>query len=225
MKKDFSNLKKEIRNLKDKKKILSVIIYGSAISNKKKVNDLDGIIVVKEVNSSLLPFFNLLNTKYEKLDFNIYTYEELIKKISFYTREFKLEYLAKGNCIYGENLLKKEFSKISKFEYRHSLLIRTIEHLQMVRHKFFTSKIDDDQKRVYLEKYFWRISRNLLLFKGEHNHTSVNKLSQKDILKKLYTLKLYDYVPKINSQLTLDEFFDCFVLISKAIIECRKEIS
>ncbi len=224
MKKDFLILKREIKNLKNKDNILSVIIYGSTISNKKKINDFDGIIIVKEINSSLLDLFNLFNAKYKKLDLNIYSQEELINNISFYTREFKLEYLAKGTCIFGENLLKKEFIKITKPEYRRSLLIRTIEHVQMVRQKFLTSNLDDNQKRAYLEKYFWRISKNLLLFKGEYNHTSVNKLTQKEVLKKLYTLKLYDRIPKINSQLTLNELFDSFVLINKAIIECRKEI-
>lgn len=224
MKRDFVVFKKEIKNLNSKDNILSVVIYGSAISNKKKVGDLDGIIIVKKVDSSLSDLFNLLNTKYDKLDFNIYSEEELINKISFYTREFKLEYLAKGTCIFGQNLLKKEFSKINQYEYRNSLLIRTIEHLQLVRQKFLTSNLDDNQKRAYLEKYFWRISRNLLLFKGGYNHASVNKLTQKEVLKKLYMLKLYDFVPNINSKLALNELFDCFALINQAIIECRKEI-
>jgi hypothetical protein len=224
MKKDFSILKKEIKNLKNIDNILSVVIYGSALSNKKKVNDLDGIVVVKDVNFSVLDLFNLFTSRYEKLDFNIYTKEELLNKVSFYTREFKLEYLAKGNCIYGENLLKKEYLKVSKFEYRHSLLIRTIEHLQMVRQKFLTSRIDDTQKRVFLEKYFWRISRNLLLFKGGYNHASVNKLTQKEVLKKLNDLNLYDIIPKINSSISLNEFFNYFKLINEAIIRCKKEL-
>ncbi len=223
IKKDFLILKKEIKNLKNIDNILSVVVYGSALLNKKRVNDLDGIVIVEDVDFSVLNLFNLLISKYKKLDFNIYTQEELINKISFYTREFKLEYLAKGNCIYGENLLKKEFLKTSKFEYRHSLLIRTIEHLQMVRQKFLTSNIDDVQKRVFLEKYFWRISRNLLLFKGGYNHASVNKLTQKEVLKKLHTLNLYNCLPKVNSRTSLNELFNYFKLINEAIIKCKKE--
>lgn len=224
MRKDFLLLKKEIQKIRNIENILSVVLYGSVVSGKRKVNDLDGIIIVNKVDSSVMDFFNLLKSRYKKLDFNIYSQEELTKKVSYYTREFKLEYLAKGLCVYGKNLLKEEFSKISIFEYRQSLLIRSIEHMQMVRQKFFTSDVDDVQKREYIEKYFWRISRNILLFKGGYDHSSVNRLNKKEVLRRLHSLKLYHITPKIDSKTEVNKLFNYFSLISDAIIQCRKDL-
>lgn len=224
MRKDFLLLKKEIQKIRNIENVLSVVLYGSVVSGKRKVNDLDGIIIVNKVDSSVMDFFNLLKSRYKKLDFNIYSQEELRKKVSYYTREFKLEYLAKGVCVYGKNLLKEEFAKISIFEYRQSLLIRSIEHMQMVRQKFFTSDVDDVKKREYIEKYFWRISRNILLFRGGYDHSSVNKLNKKEVLRRLNSLKLYNTIPKIDSKTETNELFNYFSLISDAIIKCREDL-
>lgn len=222
MREEFLRLKKEIQSFSFKENIVCLLLYGSIIFNDKNSEDLDGIVVVKKVDSTLNDLFILLRGRYKKLDFNIYSYEEVVGNLSFYTREFKLEYLAEGLCLYGENIFKDEFKKIDRYRYRHSILIRSIEHLQMVRQNYFNSS-SDDLKIKYLKKYFLRISKNILLFKGIENHTSVNNLNQDEIMEKLVRLGMFNNIPGKSATESLDEIFNLFSLISEALLKCKKE--
>ncbi len=226
MNEKFLKLKKEISSIPDKDNLVSVLIYGSILDNKNNrntINDLDIIIVVKKVDSTLNNLFKLLLNKYKNIDFNVYSYEEILNDLSFYTREFKLEYLAKGLCIYGKNIFHDEFLKVNNYEYKQSILIRSIEHLQMVRQKYFSSSLNYNQKFDYLKKYFIRISKNILLFCGVDNYSSVNKLDKNEIFKKLITIGMFDVLPDIDNIKKLDEYFNLFNIISKVLIRCKKD--
>ncbi len=222
MSKEFLKLQKQISLLNNKGNFVSILIYGAMLLDSNKAKDLDIVIVVKKVNAELSNLFNLLE-KYKNLDFNIYTYDEITNNLSYYTREFKLEYLSKGLCIYGKNIFYDEFLKVSDYQYKQSILIRSIEHLQIVRQKYFSNLLSEEKKFLFLEKYFLRISKNILLFKGVEDHTSVNNLSPIDIFKKLVNIKMFDYLPELDNIKNSEQYFSLFSLISEALIICKKD--
>ena len=101
-------LQKDILSLHCRDGLVSILIYGSIISDESAAKDIDIIIVVKKVDFTINSLFELLASRYSDLDFNVYSYKEILSGLSFYTREFKLEYIAKGLCIYGENIFQDE---------------------------------------------------------------------------------------------------------------------
>lgn len=219
----IAELQKEIEYLPSRENLVSVLVYGTMITESDFANDLDIVIVVNQVNTSLNALINILTKYSQNLDFNVYTHKELVNNLSYFTREFKLEYLAKGVCIYGSNIFEQEFKKVDNFKYRQSILIRSIEHMQMMRQKYFSPSFSPEQKFNYLKKYFLRISKNILLFKGVDSHTSVNKLSDGDVMKKLYNLGMFSSVPNLENIVDADEYCGLFDLISDALIRCKKE--
>ena len=169
MRKELIKLQNNILLTSSKDNIICVLIYGSILNDDYIANDLDAIIVVKKVDSTLKDIFILFSNTFKKLDIHIYSQDEISKGISFYTREFILEYLSKdGICIFGENIFKYEFSKINYFQYRESMLIRAVERLQMVRKKYFLSTDNNDEKIKYINKYFLRLAKNILILERIH---------------------------------------------------------
>ena len=159
----------------------------------------------------------------KNIDFNLYTYQEIINGLSYYTREFKLEYQSEGICLYGVNILKDEFSKITEYKYRKSILIRSLEHLQMVRKVYFTQSFDDTYKTRYCEKYFQRISKNILLFNNIGNHASVNKLKITEVTQKLIEDKIIVNSLLIKDKPTMEEYLVLFGIIGEYFIKCKNE--
>lgn len=224
MKNKIEALKNEISNLNITDNLVCVLLYGSVTLNSENPDDLDGIVVVKQVNPQLKELFNLLKSYFNKLDFNIYSEYESRNKISYFTREFKLEYIAKGVTIFGENIFKEINSNVTNQEYKLSILIRSIEYLQMVRQKYFFALKNEDEKFKYLYKYFIRISKNILLFYGVFNHTTVNNLTNTEIFKKLYELNIFDKIIDIENVKISDELLTLFYLTEEALYKIRDEI-
>ena len=222
MSEELIDLKTKILNVCTDDNLVSFIVFGSTALSAENPNDLDAIVVVKKVDSTLLNLFGILKESYAKLDVNIYTVEEVKNNISFYTREFKLEYLSKGVCLFGDNIFIEQFNKVTNFQYKQSILIRSIEHLQLVRQKYLTSTLNEDQKTKFLKKYFLRISKNILLFKGVFSHSDVNRLAEGEIYNKLIELKLFDAIPQLDIEVSL---FDEFRQISKALACCKQELN
>src|SRR3989344_2104068 len=140
----LSEFQREVSSLPGKENTVCVLVYGTMATDSDIANDLDIVIVVKKVDFGLNALFELLSRQSKNLDFNVYSHEEILNDLSYYTREYKLEYLAKGVCIFGTNIFLEEFEKVNKFRYRQSILIRSIEHLQMVRQKYFFSSLNPE---------------------------------------------------------------------------------
>jgi len=223
MSEELLRLQKDISSLPHSDNLVSIVVYGSIITNESKAQDLDIIVVVQKVNTSLSHLFKLLYERYSTIDFNVYSYAEILSTVSFYTREFKLEYLQKGLCIYGANIFQDEFLKVDANKYRRSILIRSIEYLQMVRQKYFSRSLTDAQKFEYLKKYFLRICKSILLFCGRHDHSSVNKMTQVEILEDLVAMRVFDTLPDIESIENKNDLFNLFSIISDALMKCKKE--
>lgn len=222
MKFDIKSLKKKIEMLSSVDNIECFLLYGSYAQGSSNPDDLDAIIVVKKIDTNLTDLFTLLNNNFKKLDINIYTKDEVINNVSFFTREFKLEYLAKGVCLIGKNIFIRQYKNISSVQYKQSILIRSIEHLQMVRQKYFFGLKSDVEKRTFMIKYFHRISRNILLFLGDENHTTVNRLSFNDVCKKLISINLFNEIPNLEN-LSTDELFNKFGALSAVILKLKKD--
>ncbi len=217
-------IKKEIKSLEIASNIVCLILYGSVTTNAENPDDLDGIIVVKEITPALDELFYLLKLHFTKLDFNIYSKYEVENNISYFTREFKLEYLAKGLCILGENIFMSIYSLVTEKQYKFSLLVRSIEHLQLVRQKYFFGLKSEEEKYKYLKKYLVRISKNILLFYGKFTHTTVNELTDSQVFKELYVSKVFDRIIVINSVTLSKDLLTLFSFIENALYRMRKEI-
>ena len=224
MEKYFLQLQKELLLFPNRDNLVCFLIFGSTLTDYKNAKDFDGIVVVKKVDSTLKYLFNILRNRYSKLDINIYTQGEILSNLSFYTREFKLEYLARGLCIYGENIFQKEYKKVSDYEYRQSMLVRSIERLQIVRQKYFSGLASRREKLNYIKKYFLRISKSVLILQDIENDPSAEKLEQDEINKKLIKIGVLDPSFNTGNIKTLDEQFDFFdIVISKALIKCKRD--
>jgi hypothetical protein len=222
MKEEFLSLQKDISLLPIKNNLVCFLIYGSMLENNSNANDFDAIIVVKTVDSTLNNLFKILLSRHNKLDINIYSLEEISSDLSFFTREFKLEYLAKGLCLYGKNIFINEYLKVSNYKYKQSMLIRSIERLQMVRQKYFTASISPQEKINYLKKYFLRISKSILILQNKEKDSSLSELNQNEINQKLFESGIFNILPNMDAIETADEYFNLFNMISKALIKCKK---
>ena len=216
-------LKNEIKKLDIYGNLVCILLYGSVASNSQNPDDLDGVVVVKKVNSDIKELFNLLRSYFNKLDFNIYSEYEVKNKISYFTREFKLEYLANGTCLFGENIFKELYSCVTNQEYRLSILTRSIEHLQMARQRYFFVLKNEEDRFKYLYKYFLRISKNILLFYGVCSHTTVNNLTNNELFLKLYDCNIFDKIVDMEKVKSSDELFGLFYQIEQAIYKIRTE--
>lgn len=219
----INSLKKSLQSAPSIKGVRCFVLYGSYIRGEDNFDDLDGVLVVEKVDDSLAEIFSLLKDKFKKLDINIYSTEEVLNGLSFYTREFKLEYLAKGVAVIGENIFIKEYQKISVFQYKRSILIRSIEHVQMVRQKYFFGSLSELEKKKFLIKYFYRISKNILLFLGEENHTTVNELKFKDISERL-KLEHYSKEGIDITNLSIKEIFNKFEALEKKLFFLKSKL-
>lgn len=224
MKNKIEILKNKIKSLSISENLVCVLLYGSVTLNSENPDDLDGVVVVKQVVPQIKELFDLIKSYFNKLDFNIYSEYEVRNKISYFTREFKLEYVAKGICLFGENIFKEMYYNTTNKEYKLSILIRSIEHLQMVRQKYFFALKNEEDKFNYLNKYFLRISKNILLFYNTFNHTTVNNITHKELFKKLYDINIFDKIINIQNIKTSDELLILFSLIEQAIYKLRNEI-
>lgn len=222
MPKEFLNLKNDIKSLTCSKNIVCILLFGSILFDRHNANDFDVIIVVKKVNFGLKELMLLFSSKYEKIDFDIFTSKEITEDLSFYTREFKLEYLSNGLCIYGKNIFINEWKKVNEYKYKQSLLIRNIEYLQLVRQKYYSNE-NELMKIVYLKKYFLRISKSLLLYWGMDNYASVNKLKSEEVIEKLLNTKIINKRLHFVQDQTLNYLFDSFEILSGALIKCKKD--
>ncbi len=180
-------------NLKEFKKILEenqhlvdflsgVYVYGSFLY-KDFSGDLDLIMVMKKYDSKLIKLIEIIQNVYGDVDLDVYTEEEIKTGLPYRSKEFKLEYLAKSKCIMGDpNLFIGLFSDISIADYKNSILVRTVDHIQKVRLKYTDATILRRDKIKFIRKYYFRILKNILLYSDYGNYTTVNDLLEEGII-------------------------------------------
>ena len=209
------------------KNVSSIVLYGSMYKKifEIDIHDTDLIIVVKDPQNDFSELFIYLRGIFKNLDFHIYTEKEIEANIPFHTREYVLEYLAKGICLYGENCFPGLYKKVTSEQYKQSIFIRTIAHIQMVRHVYFSNKHNFEYKIFYLKKYIQRIGKNMLLFLDVSDYDSLERISAEHLFSELTKNGLITKSPTegFNDFKLLDFYYHIFCDLSEKIILLKEK--
>lgn len=222
----LKSLKKDLEALKEETGLECFLVYGSLLQGVEHVNDLDIIVVVNKFTKTQLIFDSIKkHFPDSKLDFHIYLKDEVEADVSFFTREYVLEYLSNGLCLCGENFFKEKFKEVTPEQYKESMFIRSVEHVQMVRKKIFSQELDEEQKLKFVRKYLLRLSINILLFSGIASH---EKLSSMSLVEVMRTMKDSGFLIEFDEHQirtgSLEEVFGIFCRVSENLIFSRKKI-
>jgi hypothetical protein len=116
---------------------------------------------------------------------------------------------------------------VTRKQYRRSILIRSIEHVQLVRKVFFTKKYSLEYKQFFLRKYIIRLSKNILLFKNVMSYDDLSVLTNTQILSimKSHGLILDEFdLSRMKTKKDLVQDFKLFCDIGSNLIRCKKEL-
>jgi hypothetical protein len=223
----LDNLSRELLKRNSDGNIKCFLVYGSLLVDARNANDADIIVVVEKFTPALSELLAHVLAEFEKVDFHVYLREEVEGDVSFFTREYVLEYLAKGLCLCGENIFKACFSEVTEAQYKESIFIRSVEHVQMTRKVFFSNAYDDGYKIRYIQKYSRRLSINTLLFLQKASYDELSALSYPQVLALMREHKLLqdETDPTGNPQLSLQENFDLFCALSRNLLDCRRSLA
>ncbi len=169
--------------------------------------------------------FQYLGKIFKNLDYFIFTEEELNKQVAFYTREYVLEYLSKGIPLYGVNPFVDIYKKVSLVEYKRSIFIRTVAHIQLVRKVYTSSRNSFDYKLSYIKKYILRIGKNVLLFSELSDYDTLDNVSPEQLLKELHKHGFLDnyQINDFNALRPLDFFYNVFCDLSEKVLLLKSD--
>ncbi|HPS28281.1 MAG TPA: NUDIX domain-containing protein [Candidatus Paceibacterota bacterium] len=209
--------------------ITCVFFYGSVYKQilKADIHDTDIAIVIKDDKVDITALLILLQKYFENLNFHIYTDSEIKNGLSFFTKELALEYITKGLCVYGKNILQEQYKKVTKNQYIESLFIRSVEYLQMVRKVYYSNNYNFDYKINYLKKYTIRLARCIILMKGYAPWDELERMSPDQILSLLFEKK---YLPKEfkievkDSERPLEYYYRLFCETGMGLQEIRHSL-
>ena len=209
--------------------ITCVFFYGSIYKKilKADIHDTDIAIVIKDDKVDITALLLLLQKYFENLNFHIYTESEIKNGLSFLTREFALEYITKGLCIYGKNILQKQYKKATKNQYIESLFIRSVEYLQRVRKVYYSNNYNFDYKINYLKKYVTRLACCIILMKSYVLWDELDRMSPDQILSLLFEKKYLQKEFKIEAkgpERPLEYYYRLFCDIGKGLQEIRRSL-
>lgn len=225
---DILALQCEVNQLRSKSNILCFLLYGSILkeSDQSRIKDTDIILVLRDLSFDSSDIFEFIHKRFYNPDFHVYGAEELRSGLSHFTREYVMEYLAKAKCLFGTNVFVDLFSQVSTRQYKESILIRSIEHTQMVRKVFFSTKYTTEHKIEYLRKYIIRLSRNILLFKKLASYTELDKLSDVEIVEMVQVIiKTEESFAELLQSAYLPSLYKLFVMTSAFLLECKNEVT
>lgn len=201
---NLKEFKKIIDQNKDLTDFLSgIYVYGSFLY-KDFSGDLDLILIMKTYDPKLIKLIEVLQNTYKEIDLDVYTEEEISTKLPYSSKEFRLEYLITARCVLGDpELFINLFSKVEDREYKNSILIRTIDHIQKVRLQYTDTTILKRDKIKFIRKYYFRILKNILLHNNFGSYYEVNDLLEDSIV---FTVKSKFPEDDINNILLINNF-------------------
>lgn len=226
----IEKISSEIAQLPCASNIICVYIYGSIYKqiHKADIHDTDMAIVIKDERVDISSLFVFLRKYFENIDFHLYTNSEIENDLSFFTREFVLEYVTKGLCVYGENVLWKQYKKVTKEQYVESIFIRSVEYLQMVRKVYYSNVYSSEYKISYLKKYTTRLARCIILMRGYALWDELERMSSNQIMSLLFEKKHLQqkFVTEVNnSEETLDHYYQLFCNIGENLHKIRRDLN
>jgi 8-oxo-dGTP pyrophosphatase MutT (NUDIX family) len=208
--------------------VASIVLYGSMYKKifEVDIHDTDLIIVVKDTSKDFSELFTYLRTIFKNLDFHIFTEEEVSNSIAFYTREYVLEYLSKGISLYGKNPFVDLYADVTPQQYKESIFIRTVAHVQMTRKIYLSNEANYEYKMSYLKKYIQRIGKNMLLFLEVTDYDSLEKISTEHLFNELIRNELItkSSVEGFNDLKPLDFYYNILCDLSDKLILFRKKL-
>lgn len=209
--------------------ITCIFLYGSIYKkiHKADIHDTDMTIVIKDDKVDITPLLVFLEKYFENLDFHIYTNAEIKNDLSFFTREFVLEYVTKGLCIYGKDILHEQYKKVTKEQYIESIFIRSVEYLQLVRKVYYSNNHSFEYKLAYLKKYATRLARCIILIKGYALWDELERMPPDQIISLLFKKKHLPQEFKIeakDSKMSLGYYYRLFCYIGNNLHEIRRNL-
>lgn len=226
-KKVLTQLRKELALLPSSGNIKCFLLYGSIFKKKQaEIKDTDIIIILNDVSANVDDLFTFIYKNFPNPDFHLYSMDEIENDVSFFTREFVLEYLSKAFCLYGENVLIDTFQSVTNQQYKESLFIRSIEYVQMVRKVHYSEKYELSYKQSFQKKYVVRLSRSILLFKGLVSYDELDTLSDDQILDLLIrkNLLLEQVHPGGIESWSFEDCYKVFCKIANTLKDCKKDL-
>ncbi|MCX6717458.1 MAG: NUDIX domain-containing protein [Candidatus Taylorbacteria bacterium] len=220
----------DISKLPCAKNITCVYLYGSIYKKIHKIDtfDTDMTIVIKDEKIDISPLFLYLQKYFENIDFHLYTNKEINNDLSFYTREFVLEYVTKGLCVYGNNkILIDQYHNVTREQYVKSIFIRSVEYLQLVRAVYYSNKYTNDYKLRYIKKYATRLARCIILIKGYSTWDELEIMTPNQIIKMLSDRKHISSEFKkdvMDLELPLEYYFKLFCEIGGNLHKTRPQL-
>lgn len=228
---DVEKIKNEISLFKCAENICCILLYGSALkkTSLEDIKDTDIIIVLDDIKSDITELFDYIFKNFHDTDFHLYAIAEIEGDLSYFTREYVLEYLSKGVCLYGENIFQNKFKEVTKQQYTESILIRSIEHTQMVRKIYFSEKYNLEYKTYYVKKYIVRLAKNILLYKGIMDYDRLDELTNEEVIRVLINNNLLDKRYDLPwddhlKQVSIGLYYDLFCEIGTNLLNCRTEL-
>ncbi|MFA6050373.1 MAG: NUDIX domain-containing protein [Candidatus Paceibacterota bacterium] len=209
--------------------ITCIFFYGSIYKkiHKADIKDTDMTIVIKDDKVDITPLFVYLQEYFENHDCHIYTEDEIENDISFFTREFVIEYITKGLLVYGKDVLREQYKKVTKEQYVESIFIRSAEYLQLVRKVYYSTDYSFEYKINYLKKYATRLARCVILMKGYALWDELERMPPNQIISMLYEKNHLPKEYKVemkDSEMSLGYYYTLFCDIGKNLHKIRTEL-
>ncbi|MEI7512319.1 MAG: hypothetical protein WCK01_02560 [Candidatus Uhrbacteria bacterium] len=226
-KKEIVRLKKGLSQLPCIDNVECFLLYGSIFKKKRSdIKDTDIIIVLKDIRRNVDGLFCYIFKNFPNPDFHVYDVKEIERGTAFLTREYVMEYLSDALCLYGTNPFIKTYNDVSRLQYRRSVLIRSIEHVQMTRKVFYSKRHHVEYKLTYLRKYIVRLAKNLILFKGISSHAELDGLAYGYIMNILQKNGMLEKQRRILGvgEAALQANYDLFCSLSSNLIQCKEEL-
>lgn len=178
---------KEIESLSCIENIDCFLVYGSLTKERQdnEPGDADIIIVADNLSSDLSSLFSLIQSKFRRLDVQVFETSEIESGTAFIGREFTLEYLSKGISLHGHNLFQEQSERVIELQYKESMLIRANDYVQRVRKLYYSRGDNPDQKIEFMNKYTTRLSRSILLMYGVATYEQLEAFTPEEIYGKM----------------------------------------
>ena len=226
----IEKIRSDILELPCADNITCLYLYGSIYKKIHKVDiyDTDMTIVVKDEKVDVSPLFLYLQKYFENIDFRLYTNKEIADNLSFYTREFVLEYVTKGLCVFGnDDILIDQYSNVTREQYIESIFIRSVEYLQIVRMVYYSNKYTHDYKLRHIKKYATRVARCIILMKGYAAWDELERMTPNQIIKMLSDRKYLSREFRkdvMDLELPLEFYFKLFCEISRNLHGIKQQL-
>lgn len=228
----INHLKSDFSVYEWKDNISCFIIFGSLVNIPSLTlnKDIDFCIVLKSRDESLLiAVKKYINDHFIDPDVTIYYADELNSNLPF--RDignglFALEYLALGTLIYGINIFSQLLSKVSRQEYKKSLIEKIFDYILRIRRTYVIEK-DEGDKLNYIKKYLSRLLVDLMIYLDLESLSNLSSLTKEEIFERAIKFEIlsmyYQSLSDKDNTNEVAEYYGAFNQVTNKILEIVNE--